>query len=126
MCVCVCVGRGVLKTQNFGAKHGSTGSRLHLVLWLSGARCGPQTLQMFPMMPHVNCWNEDVDLGHRGYICQRGSARRQQPLSLCVCLPTYCCVLKVIEAVVGQDEPAPLPRLHPATCTENHSACDSR
>lgn len=29
---------------------------------------------------------------------------------------TYCRVLKVVEAVVGQDEPPSLPRLHPATC----------
>lgn len=31
---------------------------------------------------------------------------------------TYCRVFKVVEAVVGQDEPPSLPRLHPATCGE--------
>jgi len=30
--------------------------------------------------------------------------------------PTYRCVFKVIEAVVGQNEPPSLPRLHAAAC----------
>ena len=29
--------------------------------------------------------------------------------------PAYRCVLKVIETVIGEDEPSPLPRLHPPT-----------
>lgn len=39
----------------------------------------------------------------------------------CTNLPTYCCVFKVIEAVVGQNKPPSLPRLHPAACGEKHN-----
>lgn len=67
---------------------------------------------------YTNCLLATVS--YLAYRCERvifWNMFKIKKINTCV-LPTYRCVFKVIEAVVGQNEPPSLPRLHPAACRE--------